>query len=69
MSCCLGTILYVETKSSHAGLVLGDQVLALLLRVVALGEEHALVTRGLFVLANAAWLYRSDQRGAKAGED
>ena len=68
---CYGTILYgdstaeakrqrsslnLEAKSSHASLVLLDRGLALLLRVLGLGEEHAVVASSLLGFANAAGL-------------
>jgi hypothetical protein len=46
----------LEAKSSHARLVLLDRGLALLLRVVGLGEEHAVVASGLLGFADAAGL-------------
>lgn len=45
-----------EAKALHAGLVFLDHVLAVGLRVGSVGEEHALVAGGLFILADAAWL-------------
>ena len=45
-----------EAVPLHAQLVLLDHALAVLLRVVALGEQHALVAPGLLVLAHAAGL-------------
>lgn len=59
--------LYVETKSGHAGLVLGDQVLAGFLGIVAVGEEHTLVAGGLFILADAAWLFKDSVRIVRRG--
>lgn len=58
--------LYVETKSGHAGLVLGDQVLAGFLGIVAVGEEHTLVAGGLFILADAAWFRLCGGGGGRA---
>lgn len=49
----------VEAIAFHTALVLGDHILAILLRVGGIGEEHALVASGLFVLANAAGLFCS----------
>lgn len=48
----------IESIALHTAPVLGDDVLAIPLRIIALGEEHALVPRGLFVLAHTAWLSR-----------
>ena len=44
------------SEAEHAGLVLRDKRLAVGLGVLGVGEEHALVALGLFVLANAAGL-------------
>jgi hypothetical protein len=46
----------LEAKSSHARFVLLDRGLALLLRAVGLGEEHAVVASGLLGFADAAGL-------------
>ena len=46
----------LETKSSHASLVLLDRGLALLLRVFGLGEEHAVIAGGLLGFADTAGL-------------
>jgi hypothetical protein len=46
----------LETKSSHASLVLLNGGLALLLGVVGLGEKHAVIARGLLGFADAAGL-------------
>lgn len=49
----------VETKSGHAALVLGYEVLACLLGIGGGAEQHALVATGLFVLADTAGLENS----------
>ena len=46
----------VETIAFHATPVLPDKILAILLRVRGVGEEHALVTGRLLIFADAAWL-------------
>lgn len=46
----------LETKSGHASLVLLNGGLALLLRVVGLGEKHAVIASGLLGFADAAGL-------------
>lgn len=46
----------LEAKSGHASLVLLNGGLALLLRVVGLGEKHAVITSGLLGFADAAGL-------------
>jgi hypothetical protein len=51
-----GHSLDLEAKSSHAGLVLFNGGLALLLGVIGLREQHAVVAGGLFGLADAAGL-------------
>lgn len=51
-----GVALDLEAVASHACLVLGDEVGALLLRVVRGREEHALITLSFLVRADAAWL-------------
>ena len=50
------TSLNLEPVSSHAGLVLLDQGLALLSRVIGFREQHAVIPVGLFGLADAAGL-------------
>ena len=54
------TDLDLEPIASHACLVLGDEVGALLLGIVGLREKHALVALGFLVGANAAWLKLSE---------
>lgn len=49
--------LYLETISGHAASVLIDEGAAVSLGIGRLGEEHALVALGLFLLANAARLF------------
>jgi|UniRef100_A0A8H7TPF0 hypothetical protein len=49
---------YLESVANHAALVLVDQRSAVRGGVSGLGEEHALVTLRLFLLADAAWLKR-----------
>lgn len=57
----------LEPVAGHACLVLGDEVGALLLRVIRCREEHAFVALGLLVGAHAAGLVTSDmQPGEKA---
>ena len=48
--------LNLEPKPSHTALILVDGRLALLRRVLRLGEEHTVVAGGLFGLADAAGL-------------
>jgi hypothetical protein len=48
--------LNLEPVSSHAGLVLLDQGLALLSRVIGFREQHAVIPGGLLGLADAAGL-------------
>ena len=48
--------LNVEAVALHATPILLDHALAVPLRIVAIREEHTLVSGGFFVLANAAWL-------------
>jgi len=48
--------LYLEAVARHAVLVLGDQTLAVLLRIVGPREQHALVALRFLVFAYAAWL-------------
>lgn len=50
------TTLNLEPVSSHAGLVLLDQGLALLSRVIGFREQHAVIPGRLFGLADAAGL-------------
>jgi hypothetical protein len=45
---------YLKAVACHTTLVFVDRALAVFLRVVALAEEHAFVTGGFFVFADAA---------------
>jgi len=45
-----------ETVTLHATPVLCDIILAVLLRVGGVREEHTLIAGSLFVFAHAAWL-------------
>ena len=48
--------LYLESVTSHAASVLLNERLAVEGRVLGVGEQHTLVSFGLFVLAYAAGL-------------
>ena len=48
--------IYVESKPGHAAPILRDHVLTVLLRVVAIGEEHAFIAGRLFIFAHATGL-------------
>jgi len=48
--------IYGESIPSHTRLIPADQVLALLLWIVALGEEHTLIAFRLLIRTYAAWL-------------
>lgn len=49
-------LLNLESEPKHTGLVFLNHRLALLGRIVGLGEEHAVIAGGLLVLADAAGL-------------
>jgi len=51
-----GPLLGLEPVPCHAAFVLLDCAFAVFLRVVALGEEHAVVSGCLFVFADTTWL-------------
>ena len=50
-------LLHIEPKALHATPVLLDHALALGLRIIAVGKQHALISGGLFVLAHTAGLF------------
>ena len=65
-------VLCLESVARHAALVLLDRTLAVLLRIVALREQHAVVARGFLVFADAARLVvivSMDWRGEGKGSD
>ena len=60
LGCCISQIafrLYREPIARHARLIPAHKILALLLRVVAFGEEHALIPLRLLIRTDAAWLF------------
>ena len=54
-----------EAVALHAGPVFLDHGLAVGLRVGSVGEEHAFVTGGLLIFADAAWLSQLVSRGTR----
>lgn len=48
---------YLETISSHADFVFGDEVGTFFLGVIGVGKEHTLVPFGFLIGAYAAWLW------------
>lgn len=58
-------VLYLKPIPSHTVLVLADQTLTILLRIIRSREQHTLVTLRLLVLAHAAGLNREKRNQLK----
>lgn len=52
------TLLYREPKTFHTTPIFIHHALTVLLRIIAIGEQHALVAGGFLILANTAGLFQ-----------
>jgi hypothetical protein len=48
----------IKPIALHATSIFGDEILTFLLRIVGVGEEHALIASCFFIFTDAAWLNR-----------